>query len=270
MKPDSPLVSVIVTTKNEEAVIEKHLKSVRAQTYTPIEIIFVDNHSTDRTCELAAPYVDKLIQQGPERSAQRNRGVQEASGKYVLILDADMTLSTDVVEKLVALVIYDSSIKAAIIPEKAYGQNYWARCKALERNCYTDNLEGVAGARFFDKDLFLEVGGFDVKMTGTEDWDLSQRVEQCTKIGAVQSIIFHDEGSIYLFSQMKKKYYYARTLRGYIQRHPTAFWKQANFLFRPAYFRHWRDLLGQPHLTAGMFFLRLCEGIAGLAGALHG
>lgn len=87
---------------------------------------------------------------------------------------------------------------------------------------------------------------------------------------AIQSVILHNEGQINLLNQMRKKYYYAQSLRGYIRKHPKQFWRQANLLFRPAYFHHWRDLIRQPHLAAGMFFMRLCEGVAGAAGAFWG
>jgi SAM-dependent methyltransferase len=45
---------------------------------------------------------------------------------------------------------------------------------------------------------------------------------------------------------------------------------RSNLLLRPAYFPHWRDFIKQPHLAAGMFFLRLCEGISGAAGVVWG
>lgn len=270
MNDDHPLVSVIITTRNEESVIENLLQSLRSQTYPQLEIILVDNHSTDRTAELALQYVDKLVITGPERSVQRNRGVHEAGGTYVLILDADMQLTSRVVEEAVDCVKNDPMIKAVIIPEKSIGQNYWARCKALERNCYIDNLQDVAAARFYERELFLHEGGFDEKMTGGEDWDLSQRIGQVAKIGSIQSVILHNEGIIHLPDQIRKKYYYARTMRIYLKRHPAAFLRQANFLFRAAYFRHWRDLVKNPALTAGMIFLRLCEGLASAAGAIRG
>jgi len=207
-KGNIPLVSVIITTRNEESVIEKLLKSIQTQTYSSLEIILVDNHSTDRTCEIARTYVDKLLIQGPERSAQRNLGVRESSGNYVLILDADMELSSNVVKEAVSRVTKDPSIKAIIIPEKSFGQNFWARCKTLERNCYIDNLTAVAGARFYERQLFLKAGGFDENITGPEDWDLSQRVGQIAQIGFIQSLIYHNEGQISLLNQMRKKYYY--------------------------------------------------------------
>lgn len=91
-------VSVIITTKNEEEHIGNCLESIRKQDYLQekIEIIVVDNNSTDRTKEIARTFTDKIFNYGPERSAQRNFGVRESKGKYILYLDADMVLSEDV------------------------------------------------------------------------------------------------------------------------------------------------------------------------------
>lgn len=105
---DDRQVSVIITTKNEEANIKNFLKSIRNQTYPKdkIEIIVVDNNSTDRTKEIVVRYTEnpngnsfafhgvKVYNYGPERSAQRNFGVKQAGGKYILYLDADMILYT--------------------------------------------------------------------------------------------------------------------------------------------------------------------------------
>ena len=78
-----------MTTRNEEANIGSCLRSIKAQTYLSrrsnatlrdpqdnIEIIVVDNDSTDRTKEIALRYTDKVYNFGPECSAQRNFGVR--------------------------------------------------------------------------------------------------------------------------------------------------------------------------------------------------
>lgn len=74
-------VSVIVTTKNEEGHITNCLKNIKAQTYPQdkIEIIVVDNNSSDKTKEIAKEYTDKVYNCGPERSAQRNFGVRKGA-----------------------------------------------------------------------------------------------------------------------------------------------------------------------------------------------
>src|SRR3989304_9732791 len=88
-----PLVSIIVTTKNESDVIERLLKSIKSQTHDNLEIIVVDNQSSDRTKEISKQYTRNVYDYGPERSAQRNFGARKAGGQYFLFLDADMELT---------------------------------------------------------------------------------------------------------------------------------------------------------------------------------
>ncbi|MBE7445756.1 MAG: glycosyltransferase family 2 protein [Planctomycetia bacterium] len=96
------LVSVIVTTKNEERNIGHCMKSIKFQSYENREIIVIDNFSTDKTKEIALKYINKVYDKGPERSAQRNFGmINIAKGKYVMFVDADMILSPRLVESCV-------------------------------------------------------------------------------------------------------------------------------------------------------------------------
>ena len=106
----APNVSVIVTTKNEDRNIGACLESVIEQTMPPIEMIVVDNFSEDQTIKIAKQFGAKVYQLGPERSAQRNYGVEQAQGKYILYLDADMRLSTKVIENCVKRCKEDTKI----------------------------------------------------------------------------------------------------------------------------------------------------------------
>jgi hypothetical protein len=124
-------------------------------------------------------------------------------------------------------------------------------------------------ARIFDREFFLALGGFDESLTGPEDWDLTQRARKQTGMPILTQCLWHDEGSFSLASQVRKKFYYGRSFARYASKHPGQAGGQANLLFRPAYLRHWRELARQPLLTVGMFSLRLCEGLAGLAGILY-
>src|ERR1022692_5165255 len=92
------LVSVIVPTKNSAVTLEACLKSIKEQIYYPIELIVVDNHSSDATREIARQFTDKVFVKGPERSAQRNYGAASASGRYLLMVDSDMELDRKVVK----------------------------------------------------------------------------------------------------------------------------------------------------------------------------
>ena len=80
-----PLVSVIITTKNEEDVIEKLLESIQKQSYSRIEIIVVDNFSSDETYDISKRYTKNVYEKGPERSVQRNYGFEKPKEKHIWI-----------------------------------------------------------------------------------------------------------------------------------------------------------------------------------------
>lgn len=93
------LVSVIVPTYNRASVISKTLDSVYQQTYRPIEVVIIDDGSTDNTKEVVADWQEKhqegsfqvkyLIQQNAGAQSARNRGIKNAIGQYLQFLDSD-------------------------------------------------------------------------------------------------------------------------------------------------------------------------------------
>lgn len=261
MKKNTPLVSLIVTTKNEERNMETILSSLKNQTYRNIEIIVVDNHSTDQTQEISRQYTDRVFNKGPERSTQRNFAVEQAKGKYILILDADMKLEPEVVEECMQLA--QKGHDAVIIPEESYGTSFWAQCKWVEKRCYQGD-DTMEAARFFKRDLYLKLGGFDANLISGEDWDLMERARQTgARVGRVKALIHHNEWHLSLKDTLKKKYYYGQKISSYRKKSKTGFQKHARF-FRPAFFRNWKFLAKNPVYTFGMFFMKGIEfGVAG-------
>ena len=118
----TPLVSIIVTTKNNHATLDACLASIAAQTYPTIELLVVDNASVDDTKDIARNYTSLVWDKGPERSTQRNFGVQQSSGEYVMIIDSDMELAPEVVEACVQAMQAAPDRGALIIPEESFGQ----------------------------------------------------------------------------------------------------------------------------------------------------
>jgi glycosyltransferase involved in cell wall biosynthesis len=253
-----PLVSIIIATYNEEKNIELLLESCQSQNYKNLEIIVVDStKTTDRTSEMAKNMEVKVYKYGNERSVQRNFGVSKANGEYVLILDADMKLSLTVVSECV-----NTHCDAVIIPEKSYGESYWARCKALERNCYIGDSE-IEAARFFKKSLFLKVNGYDPAMVSGEDWDLNRRIEKITGVGRITSLILHNEGNRSLWGIIKKKIYYSQMSGAYIQENVSGLKSILLFIFRPAYFRNWKILIADPIHFVGFLIMKSFEFVVG-------
>jgi glycosyltransferase involved in cell wall biosynthesis len=88
----NPLVSVVVTTYNQDAYIEQALLSVFAQTYEPYEVIVVDDGSTDDTPARLALFTDRIIsirQKNQGVSGSRNTGIRKARGEFIAFLDGD-------------------------------------------------------------------------------------------------------------------------------------------------------------------------------------
>ncbi|MBI4058806.1 glycosyltransferase [Candidatus Microgenomates bacterium] len=261
-----PLVSVIITTRNSATTLSALLESIRKQTYPKIEIILVDNKSTDRTTEIAREYTRKVYNKGPERSAQRNFGVKQASGKYILILDSDMRLTKLVVEQCVNKLEKSPLIGALVIPEKSFGEGFWTKVKVYEREFYLGESD-IEAARFFRTNIFRKSGGYDLSITGPEDWDLPLRMKKDgVKISRIKSFILHNEGRFSITRSAKKKFYYASHALSYLQRHPEMISSQGNLLFRPVFFRKWRKLISHPVLAFGLLLMRSVE----MTGALLG
>jgi glycosyltransferase involved in cell wall biosynthesis len=263
-----PLISVIITTRNEARNIAACLDAVCAQTVgrAALEIILVDNASSDRTVELARPRLDQLLVCGPERSAQRNEGVRIARAPLVMYLDADMRLSPTVVEEALALLAAQPDVVALYIPEIVIGSGYWIRVRNFERGFYDATV--IDAVRVVRRAAFLAIGGFDLSLCGPEDWDLDRRLLEHGTLRLIRAPLYHDEGAFNLRRYIRKKMYYARSFAAY-----AAKWHNDHVVRKQlgAWYRFvgvfiedgkWRRLLRHPLLTAGMYLLRALVGVS--------
>jgi len=266
---NKPLVSLIITTKNEAKVIEDLLRSLKKQSYKNIEILVVDNNSLDKTKEISKKYTSLVFDKGPERSAQRNFGAKKAKGKYVVFLDADMMLTSSVIEACIEE-FEQKKIGGIIIPEKSIGEGVWAKVKAFERSFYIGE-ENIEAARFYAKALFEKTGGFDEGITGPEDWELSERVKKAYGLGRISTFILHNEGNLSLKTVMRKKYYYGKKTAVYLHKTKrTGISPQTIYFLRSCFYRHGDRLITHPLLTLGMFWMLSMETLAGSCGFLQG
>jgi glycosyltransferase involved in cell wall biosynthesis len=195
MQPSQLLVSFIVPAYNVERYVERAVDSALAQTYPNIEVIVVDDGSTDGTWALlnrlyASDARVKLIQQrnaGP--SAARNHAVQHARGEYVHFLDADEFLLPTKVERSLALfrqqpetaVVYGHGIPLQpdgvteipmMLPPLPSG---WVFCEWLT-GTMAGGTYGVTSSVMARREAVLEVGGFREDQRVAEDWDLWLRL----------------------------------------------------------------------------------------------
>ena len=97
-----PSVSVVVPTFNRAKLINRALQSVVSQTYRPLDLIVVDDGSTDDTCERVRtehPHATLLSQSNQGVSAARNRGLSVAQGDWIAFLDSDDTWCESKIER---------------------------------------------------------------------------------------------------------------------------------------------------------------------------
>lgn len=273
---EQQLVSVIITTKNEEKAIGRLIASIKKQTYKKKEIIVIDNYSTDKTLDVAKKMDVKVYSFGPERSAQRNFGANAAKGQFFLFVDADMELSPSVLKQCIDFCRKDPKVGAVVIPEKSVGKNFWEKVKAFERSFY--NMEGdstIDAARFFSREAFEKAGGYDEQITGPEDWDLPDSVRKLgLKIERIKSVIYHHEEINLPLDLVRKKFYYALKSHRYLSKQKiSVFSPKTIYFLRPVFYKHFDKILSHPVLSLGMIimlFLELCGGGLGyLVGRLR-
>ena len=276
MNNSLPIISVIIATKNEERNIKRCITSIFDQTYPSelIEIVVVDNASSDKTREIACEQVEKVFNFQKEidlskilnyRGAQVNFGVMKARGEVIFFPDADMTftknLFVEIAEKM-------KESAALYIPETIVGHGFFGRVRDFERGFYNGTV--VDGLRVCKKDVFTSIGGFDERQIsfGFDDWDLTRRIkEKVSRTDMTEGVIRHHEEVLTLSTYLQKKTSYIGTSSKYINKwgkYDPEIRKQFGWYYRFIGIfienKKWVRLLRHPILTIGMYGVRCAVG----------
>lgn len=173
--------TVVIPALNEEKFIGDCLRSLRAQTVPPTEIIVVDNGSTDKTVEIAKKYADEvLILPGLSLRDMKQVGVEAAKTPIVVTTDADTVVPPDWLEKVLRH-FSDPNVVAVGGPVRPFEPN-------TVSDLYTKGLSAVAQAGLlydanmaFRRDVMLRSGGYAHLKRGW-DWDLSSRLHRYGRV----------------------------------------------------------------------------------------
>ena len=275
-------------------------ESITQSSYKEVEVIVVDNGSSDLTETIAREYTTHVFQYGPERSAQPNFGIsRKATGEFVMYVDADMILSQLLIENCVENMINDSELVALHVSEVVLGRSYFCRVRNFERSFYDGTA--IDGSRFFRRLAFVASGGFDEELFqrgSGEDWDIDLTIGKFGNIGLLPKIaefpqealpwgldeeireltddfvlnqlcIYHNEANLSLWTYLAKKSYYSLGFAGYINkwgRDNPNIRKQFSIAYRYCLVflekKKWRRFFRRPDLVFGLYFLRFCVGFA--------
>ncbi|HEY5713967.1 MAG TPA: glycosyltransferase family 2 protein [Candidatus Gracilibacteria bacterium] len=273
MSKPLPLVSIIVPTKDNERTIEKCIMTCVNQTYPNVEVLVIDNHSTDRTREIASSLGARVIVFGPERNLQRPEGARLAKGEWLMFPDSDMYISPTLVEDCMNQYEKDPSLEGFILPEISIGKHFWTRCKIYERKFYT-YYNPLLTARLIRRDAYDKVGGWDKTLISGEDFDIHEKLEVAgARIGRSHEFMEHDEGEIHLPSYLKKKYYYGRFLKKFLAKSHRRHTESASrdiFFMRTCFYRYPKWTLQHPILYVSMFVLMFLTQFSYVLGMLFG
>ena len=185
-KQENPLVSVIIPTYNRGWIIKEAIDSVLAQDFKDFELIVVDDGSTDNTPEILNSYRGDILvfrQDNQGVSAARNRGIAEASGRFIAFLDSD---DLWLPQKLFRQVeFFNKNPDAQICQTEETWIRKGVRVNPKKRHkkpwgmIFEPSLALCLvspSAVMIRRSLFKKVGGFDETLPACEDYDLWLRI----------------------------------------------------------------------------------------------
>jgi len=196
----SPLVSVVIPCFNCEAYLAEAIESALAQTYPNVEIIVVDDASTDGSLAIARCYEPRIkiisYNVNRERSWCRNKAVELSSGKFIALLDGDDIWVPEKLSRQMAL--FDDSL-VGVVYSNAYIYEFETSANRIDLPTYDSrrrfplalpmhNVDValfkenpvVASSAMIRREAFGDVGGFDLvrSILGAEDLDLWLRISR--------------------------------------------------------------------------------------------
>ena len=181
----SELVSIVIPCYNHGHFLSDAIRSALAQTHPTVEIIVVDDGSTDDTAQVAARYpsVRCLRQENRGLPAARNAGWQASQGRFVIFLDADDRLLPHAAEVGAAALMTRADAAMAVGLEHRIAADGSPLPTPLrprvERDHYAELLRRcwiVVATAIYRRDALVAVGGFDESLRFAEDYDLYLRM----------------------------------------------------------------------------------------------
>ena len=251
------LVSVVVPTFNSEKTLAICLQSVKAQSYSNIEVVIVDNYSTDMTRDIAEKFGARVILCRCLRSKARNVGVSWTKGDFILSMDSDMQLTPSVISECLEVIKNNDEIGCVIIPERSVGDSFWVKVRDFERSFY--HTTAIESARFFRASLVKKVNGFDEEIVFFEESTLPQKISElgfCVRARVLAEIL-HQENNFSLGNWVRKKFYYGKTAHIYKKKYKKYYSKQMNIGNRLLIFIKNERFYSHPLLAFGVITLKL-------------
>lgn len=215
---NEPLVSIVLLNYNGKKYIKKCIESIRNQDYDNIELILVDNASTDDSLvglKQLYPEIKLILNKQNLGSAKgNNKGANSSKGKYIFFLNIDTKLDRDCIDNLVKVYESDAEIGICACRELSYNGKIEWNC-GIGVDIFGYSLQGIpkkvfhasSSSLFIKEELFNKLNGFDESyFMYKDDIDLCWRAQLLgyKVIGVLSAIVFHEWGGVTLSKRGEK------------------------------------------------------------------
>lgn len=184
--PNSPpLVSFVIPCYNDADILSRCLRSIRRQQYPSIEIIVVDNGSTDGSTDIAEQFADQVLHVDGPLGRVRQKGFEAATGEIIGSFDSDNILPhAEWLSNAIPYFNYDESV-ANVWPKNIgppnsppFSRIYWGLWEEIIEDRIA-NSRGVfgGGTSLFRHSAIMDVGGIDANIHWGEDFDLALKLK---------------------------------------------------------------------------------------------
>lgn len=214
-----PLLSVVITTYNYAEYLPTAVESVLNQTYKNLEVIIVNDGSTDNTDEVIAPYLkDERIkyikQKNAGQASAKNCGIKNSKGEYIAFLDADDYWRNDKLERQIKLFDRDTEVGVVYSDIAFINQDGIVNNKMhtpplhsgyVLQELFIDNFVGFSTS-VAKKGCFNKVGLFDEGLAMAIDWDLWLRIACYYKFACInEPLLFYRYGHANMSQNSEKR-----------------------------------------------------------------
>ncbi len=202
-------ISAVVPTYNRSELLLGALESIRNQSFRPIEIVVVDDGSTDDTLVVVSEWTRKNEEAGAlvvrcvrqanlGANAARNRGIRESHGEFIAFLDSDDRWLPDKLAKQIPVLQEDADIGGVYCGlrnvDLVTGNQYPTEPRAypvgnLLQKLLIHDVTEATSCWVVRKECFERVGTFDVTLPARQDWDMWIRLSEKYRIGCVPEIL---------------------------------------------------------------------------------
>ena len=219
-------ISVIIPTYNRADVVGRAILSALKQTYTPFEIIVIDDGSSDKTAETVRKFSNSVTyveQKNSGPASARNNGIQRSTGNYIAFLDSDDEWMPDKLEKQIELI--NSKHAQVVITNSLFKNRSNSAETTFSKSLFSDLLNRFdseltdcfpllieqnfihLSTLLVQKSCLLEVGYFDEGMPVAEDTDLWLRLAFKYKFGIITTpLAIRDDRPDKLSGNKQKEY----------------------------------------------------------------